>query len=93
MVFKGEKGKQSQLDIKVRHQTLYHFPPPASVDRPAEFSRSSLDVSLPAWSTCKFAKKEVRGKVLVILQLNCSLPLLLIQERNQQYRQSTVDIQ
>ena len=63
-IFKGQKGKESQLIIKVGGQILHHFSIVcrllASLDLP-------LDAVLPVWSTCKFAKGETRGRESVIL--------------------------
>ena len=57
-IFKGKKGKHSQLIMKAGGQILRHF---SIACRPADFSQSSLGHCLAAWSSCNWMFSCLHG--------------------------------
>ena len=88
--FKGIKGKQSRLIIRVGGLDSVFFL--LCVD--LLIHALPLNAILPTWSTCKFVKGDTRGRKSVIPQLfNSSFLLLIIREGTHQVREGIVYIQ
>ena len=90
MIFKGIKGKQSRLIIRVGGLDSVFFLLCADL----LIHALPLNAILPTWSICKFAKGDTRGRKSVIPQLfNSSFLLLIIREGTHQIREGIVYIQ
>ena len=88
--FKGIKGKQSRLIIRVGGLDSVFFLLCADL----LIHALPLNAILPTWSICKFAKGDTRGRKSVIPQLfNSSFLLLIIREGTHQVREGIVYIQ